>query len=357
MQGGLWRVAPVGTGGHVVVSGSAVLVVDGDVDAAEPVVAALGFAGADETARALLARTSPEVLRISEAHSIEVAAAVRCRDHVLVFGTTGVPISVVRDGAIDHLDGRDSVLVNAILRESFDEIHLGVIPLEDRSPALDLVAGVVVGSGAVIGRRTSAGDRPPADHGEVAAPPRVVAPAPVVVPEPVVVVEPEPRDDGPKGPGRTVLVWGVHCPEGHHNRDIEKRCSTCGAEIADHTLVEDVRPSLGTMELDDGRTIDLTADILVGREPEPPDPAVLALALPDSAGTVSKAHFTIKLVEWGVTVTDLKSLNGTFLLQRDATEEVRLGIGVPNGLRDGATIYFGERSMVFRAYRGGAAPV
>lgn len=66
--------------------------------------------------------------------------------------------------------------------------------------------------------------------------------------------------------------------------------------------------------VDDGTTHSVTETAVIGRNPTPSDPRVLAIAIPDLSRTVSKAHLSVAAGERGVTVTDLASANGTWVV-------------------------------------------
>ena len=138
------------------------------------------------------------------------------------------------------------------------------------------------------------------DHGAHAAP--APAPAPAPVPEPMELPAPvlsaslldapeeedeertplpvisteqppaalvkEPEDTRPK-------VKGFLCSRGHLNDPRVLFCNLCGIRMAEKTgvFIEGVRPPLGLLVFDNGATVSMDADYLLGREPET-DPRV-----------------------------------------------------------------------------------
>jgi pSer/pThr/pTyr-binding forkhead associated (FHA) protein len=76
------------------------------------------------------------------------------------------------------------------------------------------------------------------------------------------------------------------------------------------------RPPLGLLLLDDGRTLRLDADYVVGREPDVDRDVAAARARPlhisGPVSGVSRRHVRIRLAGWRVEAVDLHSANGTF---------------------------------------------
>lgn len=151
--------------------------------------------------------------------------------------------------------------------------------------------------------RPGAGDAAPASYTGPADP------APATGPEPVV-------DGGPQ-------VLGVRCPRDHHNHPDAVYCAQCGLRMGvNHTLVARLgpRPPLGVIVLDDGSTMSIEHDLVVGREPQFHSLVVNGMAEPalvvDPELNLSRAHFALRLDGWNILANDLGSSNGTYL-QRD----------------------------------------
>ena len=68
-----------------------------------------------------------------------------------------------------------------------------------------------------------------------------------------------------------VIVTGFVCSRGHFNSPDAAYCGVCGIAMVQLTRrpVEDIRPPLGYLVVDDGSTFLVNRDYVVGREPEP----------------------------------------------------------------------------------------
>ncbi|WP_328402366.1 FHA domain-containing protein [Nocardia sp. NBC_00403] len=118
------------------------------------------------------------------------------------------------------------------------------------------------------------------------------------------------------GPG--AVVKGFQCSRHHLNDPRVSFCAICGIRMDQLTCVsaDGVRPPLGLLLLDDGTSIVLDADCVLGREPEHADAVsrgARPIRLADSSGGMSRAHAEIRLVDWDVFVVDHGSANGTFV--------------------------------------------
>lgn len=135
-----------------------------------------------------------------------------------------------------------------------------------------------------------------------------------------IAVEPVP-DALPGGP----TVLGVECANGHGNPPSRAVCSLCGAAITGEPR-RMARPSLGTVRLPNGHRLELTAPVIVGRNPRADriQGSTLPQLVPLSQGHISGTHLELRLEEWHVLAVDLRSTNGTFL-RRHGEAPVRLG--------------------------------
>ncbi|MFF4776244.1 FHA domain-containing protein [Microtetraspora fusca] len=113
------------------------------------------------------------------------------------------------------------------------------------------------------------------------------------------------------------MVYGVDCKNDHFNDPRAQFCAVCGVPIPAHVLVpyKGTRPSLGVLVLDDGVTLSLDSDYVLGRDPERAPEAQSGEARPARVtspdGSVSRRHLRITLDGWDVTLVDLGSVNGT----------------------------------------------
>lgn len=156
-------------------------------------------------------------------------------------------------------------------------------------------------------------------------------------------------DDEPE-----VLVKGIRCPDGHHNNPRASYCVICGRRMGvsqSLVLVDGPRPPLGVLLLDDGSTVPVRSDMVLGRSPEQ-SPLVTsgdarAIALSDSTQSISRIHLHVHLDEWEVLVSDLGSSNGSFAWD-DATHSwQRLDPGVAITLENRHRLRLGEREVLY----------
>jgi hypothetical protein len=151
------------------------------------------------------------------------------------------------------------------------------------------------------------------------------------------------------------LVQGLHCVRGHFNRLDAYYCEICGLGMVQQTrvVVTGPRPSLGVLVLDDGTSYALDTDYLVGRSPGAPDEvagrAVRPLRIDDTRA--SRQHARISLEEWDVMITDLGSVNGTFVLNPRDSQWTRLVMNQPARLEPGGRVAIGGTGIVFEALR------
>jgi FHA domain len=157
-------------------------------------------------------------------------------------------------------------------------------------------------------------------------------------------------------PGR--LVRGVICANGHFTNPENAYCHIDGISLVQSTLnvVEGPRPALGVLVLDDGSTLVLDADYVIGREPDH-DPSVLSgesrpLILTDAERTVSRVHAAVLLENWDVRVIDRGSANGTFILASASDRWVKLIPDEPTTIKPGCQVRVGKREFLFESNLG-----
>jgi hypothetical protein len=178
-----------------------------------------------------------------------------------------------------------------------------------------------------------------------------------------------PADDGPADEGAAgdadaaspavdrSHVIGVFCPKGHFIDPRHPYCPVCGISLAQQTVVarEGVRPVLGSLLLDDGESVPLEIDYIIGRDPRNDPDAVAGLARPlkivDAEGVVSRRHARIALVGWDVQIIDLGSSNGTFIQPPGAAERQQMAPHVPVVIRPGTVVTLGRRWLRFEPPR------
>lgn len=101
------------------------------------------------------------------------------------------------------------------------------------------------------------------------------------------------------------------------------------------------RHRAGSAVLDDGRVIDVSPSIEIGRDPGGSG----GVSVEDTHRSVSKTHLRVQAGDRGWVVTDLHSTNGVTVIGREGAE-VTLAPGVPTDVAAGSTVRFGGRSLV-----------
>jgi hypothetical protein len=164
----------------------------------------------------------------------------------------------------------------------------------------------------------------------------------------------EPEDTRPK-------VKGFLCSRGHLNDPRVLFCNLCGIRMAEKTgvFIEGVRPPLGLLVFDNGATVSMEADYLLGREPET-DPRVQSgelrpLLVVDQTGGVSRHHAELRLEGWDVLLLDTGSANGTLVAPPGAPQWSSLVPGQPVRLTPGTAVRMGSRQFAFESPHGGGA--
>lgn len=116
------------------------------------------------------------------------------------------------------------------------------------------------------------------------------------------------------------------------------------------------RPGAVTLVYEQRTRIGLDRAVVLGRTPrvEPPEPGVVAVALPDLSRRLSRNHVRVDLDRGRVFATDLGSLNGTELAVGSRVERLRTGqrTEIPEGahlLLDGRPLRVHTRSGHVRA--------
>ncbi|MCK9923498.1 FHA domain-containing protein [Frankia sp. AgPm24] len=150
-------------------------------------------------------------------------------------------------------------------------------------------------------------------------------------------------------------VEGVLCPNGHFNHPQSPYCVECGqslAQQAGHT-VWGPRPPIGILVFDDGMTLPVDMDLVIGRQPDRDDAvrAGTARALPveDGESAISRVHAIITLTGWDAVITDQGSANGTYIAPPEATVWTPLNPHQEAPLTPGTRVQVGKRTFVFNS--------
>ncbi|MEV5575240.1 FHA domain-containing protein [Spirillospora sp. NPDC052269] len=162
--------------------------------------------------------------------------------------------------------------------------------------------------------------------------------------------------------GRSVLepphVLGVNCKNHHFNDPRARYCAVCGISMMQATLApfKGPRPPLGVLLVDDGQTVPLVADLLIGREPrhapEVAEKRAMPMRLTDDDGSISRRHTLISLDGWQVRLVDLGSVNGTAVKLPHAADFERIAADTPVPLAPGTVARIGvSRTFRFESNR------
>ncbi|GAB3268406.1 FHA domain-containing protein [Kineosporia babensis] len=149
-------------------------------------------------------------------------------------------------------------------------------------------------------------------------------------------------------------IEGVLCSRSHFNDPKASYCAICGISLQQVTrrITHRPRPTLGVLVLDDGTSVTIDSDLIIGRDPAT-HPAVQAgdakpMYLNDEVNGVSRVHARITLVDWSVCLTDEGSANGTYLMDAGGNHAVH-GEDAAE-LAGGTVIRIGRRTLTFDGY-------
>lgn len=404
MVGSLFNVSVVPGIGVVARQGPAVLVAN-PVSAmheqfVDQLLATLAEAATDQRVhgRVLVRRVAASVA-LATPEDVPAFGLVTPLDDDLVALLAGdVRLRITREDGDVELSGTDATTyLEQIIRGQFRELLLTYVTDATPDPRSSLTAGVIRGAGVLLvpadpsavtlpdestrvdlssvevpsddGRRSepaeSSAHEPDAD--ESAATPEVEESARAFVSIPLFGDEAEEEQPQDAGPGQAdgehaeasveVEVEGIVCARGHFNNPESRFCARCGISMVHqtHHLVKGVRPPLGVLVTDDGAVHALSADVVIGRDPESADDVVAgssrALSMEDTGGSMSRVHARIVLRGWDVQVVDAASANGTFVAPSADAEWSRLEPGVPTALLPGWRISMGGRTLTFESHQ------
>ncbi|OAA25244.1 FHA domain-containing protein [Frankia sp. EI5c] len=151
-------------------------------------------------------------------------------------------------------------------------------------------------------------------------------------------------------------VEGILCTHGHFNHPLAPYCTECGISLAQQTnrTVIGPRPPVGVLVFDDGQTVNVDMDLVIGRQPDR-DEAVRAgnarpLPVEDGESAVSRVHAVITLNGWDAVITDRGSANGTYIAPPEATVWTPLSPHQPAPLVPGTRVQVGKRTFVFNSH-------
>ena len=160
-------------------------------------------------------------------------------------------------------------------------------------------------------------------------------------------------------PAGAVMVQGVLCVRGHFNNPEAVACRTCAVGLSqdERTLSDGIRPTLGTLVLDDGTAFALNCDYVIGSAPDT-DPAVAGgdvhpIALSDPTGQVARVHAEVRLVGWDVL---LVALAPALILAPGSPQWAPAPPAEPSPLPPGTSVALGPRTFSVARGRRGALP-
>ncbi|MFC4587157.1 FHA domain-containing protein [Sphaerisporangium corydalis] len=171
----------------------------------------------------------------------------------------------------------------------------------------------------------------------------------------------EPTEAGPTPePLNRPMVYGVDCKNDHFNDPRVPYCAVCGIALVQRTLVpyKGERPPLGVLLLDDGMTLRLDSDYLLGRDPERAPEVTSGEARPAKVtspdGSVSRRHLRVRLDAWDVNLIDLGSVNGTQVQPPGDPNFYDIPPNEPVPILPGTTVRVGvSRTMRYESHRKG----
>lgn len=154
--------------------------------------------------------------------------------------------------------------------------------------------------------------------------------------------------------GNHAQVEGVLCAKGHFNDPKKLYCAECGESLpagTDGRSVWRPRPPVGVLVFDDGQTVPVDIDLVIGRQPDRDDAVrngtARALPVEDGESAVSRVHAVITLNGWDAVITDRGSANGTYIAPPEATVWTPLEPFQPAPLVPGTRVQVGKRTFVF----------
>lgn len=109
----------------------------------------------------------------------------------------------------------------------------------------------------------------------------------------------------------------------------------------------------GRLSFDDGNTVTIVGDLVLGRRPERHELVERGQALPivinDNDNVLSSAHASVQVQGDAVVVVDLGSLNGTHVAAPGASDWSRLEAGSPHRLSEGYRVLLGYTVLTYHA--------
>lgn len=138
----------------------------------------------------------------------------------------------------------------------------------------------------------------------------------------------------------------VRCQAGHPSPVHAEHCRTCSQPVIDTTVHVATSLVIARLVFDDGTIIELDRPQIIGRSPTVSADSHLGdlvglHAIPDPEHQLSRSHLEVALDDWSITVTDLGSINGTWLTN-PGKEPVRLRPNTPYMVVLGAQVQLSD---------------
>ena len=279
-------------------------------------------------------------------------------DAVVSFIAGAMQVTIEMDGSrLEFNSTDDQGWMEENLRGSVQSVAVGYETVRTRGQPLgDLLRGVVTGGGLELLEREGATTyRPPGDGTPMMERPALSEAEAVAAQAPgfdqkqtlaaIAALRPAPA-------GEDVMVEGRECAQGHLNDPLAPACRVCGSALTDN-FGRGPRPPLGRLVRNDGASVVVDRDYIIGRKPEEA-PEVVAgicapLAVPQNEMGVSRVHCEIRISLWSVLLTDRNSANGTFIRPVGVSDWIRLEPGHTVPVVAGSGISVGPYELRFEA--------
>jgi hypothetical protein len=151
----------------------------------------------------------------------------------------------------------------------------------------------------------------------------------------------------PPSPGlsQDSMIMAVVCQYGHTSPQNATVCRICGSPIVPQGPQLVPRPSLAVLRASNGVTEDVDRVVLIGRAPAASASTARAprlMTVPSPGQDISRTHVEVAPDGWQVMVTDLRSTNGTIVIQPGTGERAQLPPGEPVPVPLGSVLELGD---------------
>ncbi len=157
---------------------------------------------------------------------------------------------------------------------------------------------------------------------------------------------------GPATPAQTSatvsqdsIIMAVVCQYGHASPQNATVCRICGTPIVPQAPQLVPRPTLALLRSSDGTTEEVDRVVLVGRAPAANASTARSprlMTVPSPGHDISRTHVEVAPEGWQVVVTDLRSTNGTTVVQPGTSERTQLPPGEAVPVPLGSVLELGD---------------